>query len=75
MASESQHVIQSVISGSRRRQLWGLLVLMSWQSACLACRKPWGPSPAPNKRAVIAPVCNHSLQEVEAGRSEVQGHP
>lgn len=34
---------------------------------CLSSmQEVWVPSPAP--------VCNHSLQKVEAGRSEVQGH-
>lgn len=41
---------------------------------CLACRKPWVQLPAQHKLDVDVHACNSSTQEVEVGRSGVQGH-
>lgn len=37
--------------------------------------KPWVPSPGPHKQDMTAHACNLDIQEVEAGRLEVQSHP
>lgn len=37
--------------------------------------KPWVPSRPPDELGMAAHTSNASAQEVEAGRSEIQGHP
>lgn len=48
---------------------------LSWWSICLAGTKSRVPSPAPLKPGMGAHDCYHSILEVEAEASEVQGHP
>lgn len=55
-----------------RNCLWAWFRL--WR-ACLACAKPRVQFPAPHTLGMRAHICNFSIQEVEAGRSAVQGHP
>lgn len=49
-------------------------MLLSRQSACLELIQPFVPFPAPYKLGVVAHSC-HTVQEAEAGGSEVQDHP
>lgn len=44
---------------------------LSWESACLACTKPWLESPAPHKLIVVEHACNLNTQEVDAEGAEV----
>lgn len=37
--------------------------------------KDLGSSPAPHKLATVMHVCEVSIEKVEAGRAEIQGHP
>lgn len=41
----------------------------------MACRKPEGQSPAPQKPDVMVPAWGPSAEEVEVRRAGVQGHP
>lgn len=52
--------------------------LRAWlncESVCLAFMKPWVQSPIPHKSDVVVPTSNPSIWEIEAGGSDVQGHP
>lgn len=45
----------SVIFKKLRDELW---LWFSWRRACLACLKPWVPSPACHKLGVVANTCS-----------------
>lgn len=50
-------------------------MMLTWKSACLACRKAWGWSPEAHKPGVIAHICNISTWKVDVGGSQIQDHP
>lgn len=52
-----------------------LRMWLGWCSPCLACMRPWNSSPEPtlHKKGIVA--CDQNIQDIEAGRSEAQGHP
>jgi hypothetical protein len=43
--------------------------------ACLACTKPCDLFSVVHKLSVVVHMCEPSTWQVEAGRSEIQGHP
>lgn len=52
-----------------------LSIKLKINKTSLASTKPWVCSLVPNKLGIVAHTRNPNTQEVEAGTSQVQGHP